>query len=531
MKKVIATALVVLTVAASGLFASGNPTSSTAATGGKTTLTLLQRQEPVGGVNGFQERGLHQFISEKFDVILDVTATSNDQWGDRFRITMASGDLPDFIAGVGSVQELNQYGQDGLLYPIDSLYSSMPNLQAFYEKYPASQQKFTAGDGHSYSIPGGYVDAIWYIGTAVRGDVLRDIGFDVESIDTLEDYTRVFTALRQNQDGKAPVGNRKGFRGVLRVPMWSVGLEDRGMSFDDATQTWFYGFTHDNARGALAWAAENYRLGNFHPDILTMGEDVWEPAMANFEYPALMAECVFCFAYNAENRAKAADPNSSIDYTALKPPKFNGQQYSWRQKGVGNAEVILSADTPHAQIIGPMMDYFKTVQGHAEAVYGIEGEDWVMHGGLPRILWDVPGNEYAATLRAAGYTVKAAEDRTQWWNTQWGYIKWPGDMGQQPYEIGSTHMASNPKQLSDFDPKYSPVVTGAPLPIVTFQGAETEEVNSLTNTLNTAAAEFGSSVVVGNKSLSDWAQFQTTLKKLGADRLTELYNTAFKRGM
>jgi putative aldouronate transport system substrate-binding protein len=529
MRKVFA-ALVVLVVATGMSFASGGQATPAAAAGGKTNLTLLQRQEPVGGTNGWHDRGQYQFLSQKFNVTIDVTATSNDQWGDRYRITMASGDLPDFIAGVGGINEINQYGQDGLLYRADTLLSVMPNLKRFYEKYPASKAGLTAGDGHIYTIPGGYVDAVWYHGTAVRGDILRSAGFDVTKVDTFEDYTRAFTALRQ-ATGKPPVSMRSGFYGMMRVPMWSAGLERRGMSFDDATKTWFYNFTNERAKAVLTWAAENYKLGNFHPDIMTMGEDVWEPAFANLEYPALISECVFCFAYGAENRTKATDPNNPVDFVALKPPKLNGVQYAWRQNSVGEAEVILSAKTTHAEVIGKMLDYFKTVQGHAEAVYGKEGTDWVMDGGLPRILYDVPGNEYAATLRQKGFTVKSADDYNTFWNTQWGYIKFPGDMGQQPYEIGSTHMAVNPKQTTDFDPKYKPVVTAPPLPNVTFTAAEQEEVNSLTNTLNTAAAEFGASIIVGNKSINDWPQFQAQLKQLGSDRLTALYNTAYKRGM
>ena len=82
------------------------------------------------------------------------------------------------------------------------------------------------------------------------------------------------------------------------------------------------------------------------------------------------------------------------------------------------------------------------------------------------------------------------------------------------WEFGATNMQENPKWNTDFNPKYLPVATLGPAPSVTFDGTEQEEVNSLNNTLNTAAAEFVASVMVGNRSIDEWPQFQQQLKTL-----------------
>ena len=435
-------------------------------------------------------------------------------------------DLPDLIGGVGGVAELNQYGMDGVLYPVDSLQSVMPNLKAFYEKFPDALERNTAGDGHVYFVPGGYVESLWRHGTGVRADELAKVGFDPETADSYEGYTGAFSALRQANDGRPPISHRSGVYGLLRVPMWAAGLERRGMSYDDGSQSWFYNFTHPNARFVIEWLAENYRLGNFHPDILTMGEDIWEPAIAAFEFTGIISENIYAFGYRAVTRAKADDPNLTAEYVALRPPKFNGEQLAWRQFPLGEPEVGLSADTQHAELIGSMLDYFKTVQGHAEARYGREGVDWVMHGGIPRIMYDIPGNEYAQLLRNEGFDVKTADAYNTWWNTEWGYVKFPGDMAAFRWEFGATNMQQNPKWATDFNPKYDPVATLPPAPTVALGAAEQEEANSLMNSLNTAAGEFVANVIVGNRSIDEWPVFQDQLRSLGAERLAELYNSA-----
>ena len=178
----------------------------------------------------------------------------------------------------------------------------------------------------SIFVPGGYVQVLWRHGTGVRADELAKVGFDVSTVDTFEDYTSAFSALRQANDGKPPVSHRSGLYSLLRVPMGAVGLERRGMTFDEASKTWLYNFTDPDSRYVVEWLTENYRLGNFHPDILTMGEDVWEPAIAAFEFTGIISEDIYAFGYRAVTRAKAENPNLTAEYVALKPPKYNGQQ-------------------------------------------------------------------------------------------------------------------------------------------------------------------------------------------------------------
>ena len=498
------------------------------------TVTLLQRQDPLG-VGDFRTRGLYQVILDRFALDVEARLMANQPFREQFKLIIAAGDMPDMLAGVSgtTIDELNQWGTDGLLYPVDTLMHVAPELQRFYAQYPDAADYNRAPDAHTYNIPGGYDTPIFYHGTAVRKDLLDSVGFDLDGVKDFDDYIDMYRALMGANDGKPVMSTRSGVGGLMALPMKAVGLDGPStISFDDEADRFFFPYTSDAARFAVGWVRQLYEEGILHADALIHGEDDWEPDMGELVYPALFHDCVFCFTYNNEERYKREHPESPSNFVAVKPPEYQGELQPWRNRRVGTGiEIILNADLPawKAERIMGMLDWFRGEEGHAVSLFGIEGEDWVLLDGLPRQLYARPGNEYVFPEEWQS-KVKSAEE-FEAWDDNWGYIKFAGDVAQKAWQLGSQHLknADSNKFLNDYVPKYSQVYAATPAPRITFNEEEAEEIPSLRNALNTAAYEWAAKAIVGQVEMAEWDDFQGQLRALGLERYEQIYNDAYAR--
>ena len=443
--------------------------------------------------------------------------------------------MSDMLAGVSgtTIDELNQWGTDGLLYPVDTLMDVAPELQRFYAQYPDAADFNTAPDGHMYNIPGGYDTPIFYHGTAVRKDLLDSAGFDLDGVKDFDDYIDMYRALMSANDGKPVMSTRSGVGGLLALPFKAVGLDGPStISFDDDADRFFFPYTSDDARFAIAWVRQLYDEGILHPDALIHGEDDWEPDMGELVYPALFHDCVFCFTYGNEENYKRSHPESTSNFVAVQPPQYQGELVPWRNRRVGTGlEIIFNADMPawKAERTMGMLDWFRGEEGHAVSLFGIEGEDWVMLDGLPRQLYAQAGNEYVFPEEWQS-KVKSAEEY-QTWKDNWGYIKFAGDVAQKAWQLGSQHLknADTNKFLNDYVPKYADVYAANASPRITFSEEESSEVASLRNALNTAAQEWAAKAIVGQVDMAEWDDFQGQLRALGLERYEQIYNDAYAR--
>jgi putative aldouronate transport system substrate-binding protein len=525
-KNLLIVLLCVFTLAGSLLWARGTEAGA-AAEEGPVTVTLLQRQDPTG-IGNFKTKGLYKFILDKFNIDLDINAVANVPFRERYRVTMMSGDLPDFIAGIGgvsSIEEINSFGMSGLIYPINELFPLMPNLVKFYDKNQFTKEAMTAVDGNIYAIPAGFTECPFYKGLAVQKNMLDDVGFDLSTVDTFDDYLEMFRALKKANEGKPVMSTRKGIHGVIWFWMDSVGLASGGVYFDDAQEKFLYPFANPDAKYVVDFCRKLYEEGIYHPNILTMGEDEWEPAASLLEWPSFI-DSVISFGYRSETRYKLDHPDNPTDFRAVKPPKFNGKQIPWRNKQVQSEEILINAKTEYADKIVEMLDWFKSVEGFSVARYGIEGKNWVMLEGMPRVLYNFPGNEYEFPSEWKEKMGSQA-DMDEWWKT-WGYVKFAADVGTPLFMLYQGHLVKTNKFIEDYFPIYADIYTAEPKPIVRFSKDDQEEMISLRNSLDTAAQEMVSKIIVGLAPMSDWDKLQEQLKKIGVDKLQELYAKAYK---
>ena len=510
-------------------WSSGTPSAPATAKDAPTTITLLQRGDTIG-VGDFKTKGLYKFLLEKFNVDLKVDAVPNTVFRERLQLVMLSGDLPDFIAGSGDVPTINKYGTQGLLYECEKLLPVMPNWQAFLEQYPYIRKDITASDGHIYALNSGTMEDYFVVGYVVKKNMLDSVGFDLSKVDTFDDYYAMLTALKKANGGKPVYDHRSGGEVWRIIGQWlpPVGIwidSEFPDNYDDTKDKFFHPYTDDKVKFVVEFLRKLYAEGIMHPDIIQHTEDDWEPDMTQLKWPFFVDNVGF--GYGNELRMKLTNPSEPTDFRAIKPPKYQGKQYPWRMRDLGGVEIILSKKTQHANKIGAMLDWFRSIEGGATAKYGIENADWVMIDGLPRPLWRFLGNNYKFPSEWEAKT-KTEEQWNQFISNDWGYVKVFGDIGNRAFYITGAHINSETKYHTDYYPIYKKIFTALPVPIFPLLAEDQDEIMSLRNALNTASYEIAAKIITGLSPMSEWTTLQNLLKSIGVDRYVELINKSYQ---
>ncbi len=451
-------------------------------------------------LSNYGEKGMAKFILEKFKIDMsDVTVYSSDVYEEKQNIVMMSGDLPDYMSYRGELNEANQLGMDGLLLPLNDIYDGMSNMVTFFEKYPEEREHLLAPDGNIYVLGESYVEKAVYNGNLARQDLAGD--FDISSVESLEDYYNLYKAISENWEGPV-VSHRKGIKGILRF-LRTVGLYEAGTYYDPVDDTFkFTYYKNDIAYDTVAFLRRLYMEGLMDPDILGQSSDVWEPAIADGQWPAMIYE--YCmFGYNSE------DANPEMDWKAVPPVKVNGEVVPIKRDYMMSYENVFGAKTKYAERIAEMINYFSGTEGQMVSLYGIEGEDFMVIDGVPKLLYEI---ENQPARLPEGTVLKPAEELSKHMQN-WGYTSALQVLHPMYLISGASSKPAGyvSKWISDYLPTYEESWLGKPWPTPILS----DELSDKKTQLETRALEYVSNMIVGNMEMTSWADMEAELEQMG----------------
>jgi putative aldouronate transport system substrate-binding protein len=128
------------------------------------TFPIVKQQQtfsimmPWSGTAPVDDSWVNKDYEKKTNVKIKWITVPNDGWKEKRSIMFASGDLPDVVAGMDTLNltasdEL-QYASQGLLIPLDSmLEKDAPNLSKLMSADPSIKKLISQDDGNVYSLP------------------------------------------------------------------------------------------------------------------------------------------------------------------------------------------------------------------------------------------------------------------------------------------------------------------------------------------------------------------------------------------
>lgn len=479
------------------------------------TLTMMA---PDVGVQNWKDMIVLQQMEEKTGISFRYLNAPKDSFDTKKNLVFASGDYPDvfYAAGLTAAEQMN-YGEQGILIPLEELIEEYaPNFKALMDEIPEIRKSITAPDGHIYSLPAidlsqhWYRNPLWY-----NGDFLEALNIDKLPETTEELYT--FLKRVKEED---PNGN-----GVAdEIPISSV-----------STAT-------TNARDIRTWLLGAF--GVYEDEIYVDDEDVvhytpieegfreylvymnrlWKEDLLDHESYSQSAEQKKAKAQNNQvalfsdwhaYMTKGGEPSTKDPMFAPVKSDLVDKPAIAKNRGITTGAFAITVTNPAPEASMRWVDYLYSYEGSLFFNKGPEGKLWEYTDEANRVKRYLPVpdgmemEDYRATL-TPNYGIPAPTINTD-------------DINKG--------LKTDFDQWVEKETKEKLLDRGArpPFPALFLTVEEQSEINSLNSDLSTYVQQMEAKFVTGAEPLSNWDNYLNTMKKMGADRVVEIYQGAYDR--
>ncbi len=529
-KKLTALALTAA-VSISALAGCGSPASDGTSQTAENTQSQAALEESVEEntenitVSMFLQDSADQAISTDLPIIQEITKrtgvnfefipapTTEDQFREKFNVTVASGDIPDIMVS-NYRDDMMKVAEQGTFAALDDYINEYaPNLKKILDEHPEYIRDIRANDGKIYFLP--FIGAVrtfkvWML----RGDWLDKLGLDAPV--TLDDWYNVLKAFKEqdpNGNGEAdeiPYTTRNTQAGVLAF------MEAFGISGFEANEQFFiedgkvkYAYTDPRCKQALEFINKLYREGLIDPEYATNDTNVWLSRLTNEVSGA--CQDTTARAYALGTQVQAANEGSDAYFTVVAPPQGpDGTCMTTSQMQPIRGYTAISADSPYIKEIVQLFDYFYSEEGSLLMNFGIEGETYTMENGKPVytdvIAKDAQGRSILSMLNIYGHR-------------EWAYQQ---DIGYEDAMLDETYVAYRNEMEQYIRPT---------IPALSLTEEEREIVNSTYTEIQTYKDEMINKFIMGKEPLENFDKFVQTLKDMGIDDVLAAEQAAYDRYM
>lgn len=455
----------------------------------------------------------------KLTNVANPVATDSAQ---EFQLQAAEQFTADIYGGNSLSQEFMKYGMQGGFVALNDLIDKhAPNLKKFLNEHPEVKKSITAADGKIYYIPyvpDGGVARTYFL----RTDWLKDLGLEMPK--TVEELEKVLVAFKEkdpNKNGKAdeiPYFNDKWQEAIRLANLWGARVYGSD-NYDvrtvlDKNDKMYHAWISPDFKEALKNMAAWYKKGLIDPEFVTRKANTARQTLLTKENRGGMTHewVASTSGYNENAELLKAIPNFKFE-GMLPPSSSKGPGFEEHQRMVVKPDGwAISSQSKHQVAAIKFMDYFFTEAGRRLANFGVEGQTYDMKDGKPVFKTEA--------LTAAGGTNKYL------WETQGAQMP-IGYWQDYNYEDQWTNAIGRDAVKKYMDAK---VIINNPTPVLNFNQQEKATYDKLNNPLNTYLDEQVQKMIMGLIDVeSGWDAYVAEAKKLGADDIVKIYQSAYDR--
>jgi len=460
-------------------------------------------------------------LEKRTNVHLDTMLVADSNYKEKLSVTLASGSLPDFIAGV-SVSTANTYGPQGMFLNIYDYLDYMPNLSRCLAEIDGLDA-YMYSDHELYVIPVqmspdsdpqgfGY----WKQIPQIRLDVLDELGLEVPT--TFEELFDVLTAIKAAYPGSYPWVQGPGdyannLEPILKQVLvaWNgdvLSYPDYYLSYNHEEGQWALSVERDGFKEMIEYLAKCYADGLLDPEFLTTNSDQWSERLLN-------NKGFFTYSYwnNSERYTALGRQSGDDDYLMMGiiPPVENGTDTVVVRPVASNTNAV-SATVENPEILLQFIDYWLySYDGTMIANAGVEGVSYE---------WADADHTTYKLLNSDSDNPTNEENKAKY-GTRYGYMT-----GLRPDHLGVHAAVSDPDtNISYQQMLYYKGHGTMPAPIKVFTNEEdTNNANYIGTQLRDYIEQSLSAFITGSTSMDQWDQFIETCKIYQSDELVALYN-------
>lgn len=329
-------------------------------------------------------------------------------------------------------------------------------------------------------------------------------------IKTVDDYTKVLKYLTEKQGSPAFI-QRNGYEGFMKrvTPLWNLSHRTY---YDYESDSYKHPVEQPQLKQFVEWLKELRKDNVLHPDWAVMKDETWE---------GLLASNKGSFTVDRMNIIGDNNFDKSFDWQPLVYPKINGKRYLQpKTPYISDSGWVINANAPKEEI-DKALEFFNFLyadENQEKLAIGFEGKTFTRENPntqagikwLIQIYGENAGNDKAELLFKHG---NQAFTRVQ---TKLDIEAQPGTFPKVMYD----QVDKIKKDLGGFRPD---------TPVLSFT---TEELDVLTKSeagLNTFFDENIIKFIEGQRDMSEWDSFINEAKSKDLDKVTKVYNDAYKR--
>ncbi|MGZ9583277.1 extracellular solute-binding protein [Paenibacillus marinisediminis] len=466
---------------------------------------------PDTGIKKWAEMPVFQEMEKLTNVKVEFRNAPMDSFDTKKNLVFASGDLPDvfYAANITPDEQVN-YGGQGVLLPLEDLIENYgPNLKKVLDENPDIRKSITAPDGHIYALPRIDLDAVWYRGPMwYNGEFLKALNMEEpQTIDELYTYLKRVKTEDPNGNGKAD-----------EIPFTSGKLDD--------TRMWLlssWGIYNEVYYADKEGKVHYTPMEEGYKEYLTFMNKLWSEDLLDKE----------TFSQTGEQK-KAKGENNQLGlfndwhayFTLGGEPDKTDPMYKpvsspmspeptiAKHPGLSVGAFAITSSNKNPEASMRWIDYHYSYEGQTLFEHGPEGTLWQYKDkdAKEKEWLPVPGGgdreEYRGTM-TPDYGIVTPGLVT---NELYNGLK--GDFDEWLNEQTETKLVPYAK---------------VPYPIVFLSQEEQTEVAKLRSDLDTYVKTMEAKFVTGQEPMSKWDTYLAQVKKMGGDRLVEIYQAAYDR--
>ena len=455
-------------------------------------------------------------MEERTNVHWEFVYVPSTEHAEKKGLILNSGDYPDvFLKGGLSADELNEYGSQGVLIPLDDMLEEYaPNFTALMNELE-TWGTVTSADGHIYSLAQAsgleYVNPVMFI----NEKWLENLGLKHPT--TMDEFYEVLKAFKEKDaDGDGDPNNEipliasnticqidaiTPYVGI-NYEGWNsniaVDYENGGMYFWPASETW---------KDTLSVLSKWYEEGLIYNDTFNINLEQ-ERALGK------SGEAIGCF-FDWNVTEMFGDLDHKVDYAIVMP--FEGNKFT-STSGVKTGAFSITDKCEYPEIALAWIDYFYSDEGSILAGMGVEGITYeVDENG--KWNWKTDG-EYGETPKnSATIWQGGGVPLPRYWSDFERFEKYV-----DPENIASVKSAEANAKINE---GYRQEI---PWKALGFTEEEAERKATIAADIDPYWQQYRAQVICGQLDLeATWDEYIAKLQKMGLDEYEEIHNNAYDR--
>ncbi len=455
-------------------------------------------------------------LEKRTNVHVDYQMVPEQGSTEKFNVMLAGNELPDaFLSSDFTPAQLVSNGKNGIFLNIkDLLAENTPNFNKVLEENPEVKADITAPDGNIYAMPQLYMDfpslgvnKLWFNDNWMEA-------LDAELPTTMDELYDLMVRMHtedpngNGEQDELPLSNAQNnvdnlvtfFGGAYGV--CNRGDKNKNIDFDEETQKVRYYPTTDGYKEMMKFFVKCYQEGLIDPELFTMDKTKLLAKGAEGKVGMFIQPNTFY---------ETAD----MTLTPLGEPLIGpegDQLLSAISPMVCNVNgLIITATNPYPEETLRWVDYF----------YGDEGAELIWMGIKDETYYEDENGDFKYKDEYLDPFPQSLGETTCWMAIAWPGIK-SEKFGGGVNHYGPKTMAAN-ETLQNFQPEEI-------WPQFMFEPEESDKVVQYESDLNSYIKDMQAQWITGRTDVdSSWDEFLSTLKTMGSEELTALYQAAYDR--